>query len=72
MTKLEWKKQNGAARKLANRIEAWHIWARGKAMLEAIKTECGLNKQRDTEIEMENRIEKNAADDAFIKAAGIA
>ena len=70
MTKQEYKKQNGAARKLANRIEAWHIWARGMALLKAVKAECGLDKQGDAEREQMEREERNAIDDAVIKEAG--
>jgi len=72
MTKQAWKIQFGKQRKLASRIEAWHIWARGMALLKAVKEECGLNKQTASECEQLERDERNAIDDAAIKAAGIA
>lgn len=72
MTKQNWKIQFGKQRKLANRIEAWHIWARGMALLKAVKAECGLDKQSSAECEQMEREERNAIDDAAIKAAGIA
>lgn len=71
MTREHYKVESGKARKLANKLAGWTVWAQGKRLLEQIKVECGLVASRQFEAGQMELAAQHEKDDAELKAAGV-